>query len=162
MSRITLTSFALLLLLFLGNSSANYAAQSKQNTSDAPTGTLQKMIVENGSVTMNLDLNRLNGINPPIARPVTAKFRRRNQFVLSRFWFLTICCAVPSRDRWPRSASQHSDYFPQRWARPSTSSWSKSFLPAQDSISPCATATPDSRSLILKDTSTITIPKRSR
>jgi len=30
---------------------------------DAPTGTLQKMIVENGSVTMDLDLNRLNGIN---------------------------------------------------------------------------------------------------
>ena len=58
MSRITLTGFALLLLLFLGNSSENYAAQSKPNTSDAPTGTFQKMIVENGSVTMNLDLNR--------------------------------------------------------------------------------------------------------
>ena len=58
MSRITLTCFALLLLLFLGNSSENYAAQSKQNTFDAPTGTFQKMIVENGSVTMNLDLNR--------------------------------------------------------------------------------------------------------
>ena len=29
---------------------------------DAPTGTLQKMIVENGSVRMDLDLNRLNGI----------------------------------------------------------------------------------------------------
>jgi hypothetical protein len=30
---------------------------------DAPTGTIQKMIVENGSVTMDLDLNRLSGIN---------------------------------------------------------------------------------------------------
>src|SRR5581483_11842703 len=29
------------------------------------TGTLQKMIVESGSVTMDLDLNRLNGINVP-------------------------------------------------------------------------------------------------
>lgn len=28
----------------------------------APTGTLQKMIVENGSVTIDLDLNRSNGI----------------------------------------------------------------------------------------------------
>ena len=28
-----------------------------------PSGTLQKMIVENGSVTMDLDLSRLNGIN---------------------------------------------------------------------------------------------------
>jgi hypothetical protein len=60
MSRITLTIFALLLLVFLGNSSRNYAAQSKQNASEAPTGTLQKMIVEIGSVSMNLDLDRLN------------------------------------------------------------------------------------------------------
>ena len=66
MSKITLTSFALLLLLFFGNSSGIYAAQSKQNTSDAPTGTVQKMIVENGSVSMNLDLNRLNGISSSI------------------------------------------------------------------------------------------------
>jgi hypothetical protein len=73
MSRITLTSFALLLLLFLGNSSENYAAQSKLNTSDAPTGTFQKMIVENGSVTMNLDLSRLNEISS-FARPATLHF----------------------------------------------------------------------------------------
>jgi hypothetical protein len=72
MSKITLTGFALLLLLFLGNSSGNYAAQSNENTADSQpargldeggSGTLQKMIVENGSVSMNLDLNRLNGIN---------------------------------------------------------------------------------------------------
>ena len=74
MSRITLTCFALLLLLFLGNSSENYAAQSKQNTSDAPTGTFQKMIVENGSVTMNLDLNRFNAISSVPARTVTLHF----------------------------------------------------------------------------------------
>src|SRR5215472_16582779 len=63
MSKTTLTTFALLFLLFLGNSSYNYAAQSKQHTSDVATGTFQKMIVENGSVTMDLDLNRLNGTN---------------------------------------------------------------------------------------------------
>src|SRR6266581_3424479 len=74
MSRITLTCFALLLLLFLGNSSENYAAQSKPNTSDVPTGTFQKMIVENGSVTMDLHLNRLNGISSIAARPVTLHF----------------------------------------------------------------------------------------
>jgi len=61
MSKLTLTGFTLLLLLLLWNSSGNYAAQSKSRPSDAPTGTLQKMIVENGSVTMDLDLNRLNG-----------------------------------------------------------------------------------------------------
>ena len=53
MPKITCTAFSLLLLLFLGNSSGNYAAQSKQKSSDASTGTLQKMIVENGSVTMD-------------------------------------------------------------------------------------------------------------
>ena len=74
MSKITPTNFALLLLLFLGNSSGNYAAQSKPNTSDAQTGTLQKMIVENGSVSMNLDLNGLNGSNSLVARPVTLHF----------------------------------------------------------------------------------------
>ena len=83
MSKITHTTFALLLLLFLGNTSRNYAAasakataaeaQSKPSNSasqparrsldEGGTGTLQKMIVENGSVSMNLDLNRLNGIN---------------------------------------------------------------------------------------------------
>ena len=74
MSKITLTCFALLLLLFLGNSSATYAAQSKQNTSDAPTGTFQKMIIENGSVTLNLDLNGLNGSDALITRSVTLNF----------------------------------------------------------------------------------------
>ena len=83
MSRICLIGFALLLLLFLGNSSGNYAAasarataaegQSKQKTSDAPAGTLQKMIVENGSVRMDIDLNRLNGISS-VARPTTLHF----------------------------------------------------------------------------------------
>ena len=69
MSKITVTGFALLLLLFLGNSSGNYAAQSKEGTSDAPTGTLQKMIVESGSVTMDLDVTRLNGISSSPANP---------------------------------------------------------------------------------------------
>src|SRR6266513_2792648 len=74
MSKITLTCFALLLLLFLGTSSENYAAQSKLNTFDAPTGTFQKMIVENGSVTMNLDLNRFNAISSVPARVTTLGF----------------------------------------------------------------------------------------
>jgi hypothetical protein len=71
MSKITITGFALLLLLFLGNSSGNYAAQSKQNNSDTPTGTFQKMIVETGSVTMDLDLNRLNGISSSVGAGVS-------------------------------------------------------------------------------------------
>ena len=38
------------------------------------TGTLQKMIVENASVTMQLDLNGLNGSSSLVARPVTLHF----------------------------------------------------------------------------------------
>jgi hypothetical protein len=74
MSKITLTIFALLLLLFLANSSENNAAQTKPNTADVPTGTFQKMIVENGSVTMNLDLNRFNAISSVPARATTLGF----------------------------------------------------------------------------------------
>jgi hypothetical protein len=54
MSKITLTRFALLSVLFFANSSGTYAVQAKQDASSAPTGTLQTMIVENGSVTLNL------------------------------------------------------------------------------------------------------------
>src|SRR5438874_7250489 len=38
------------------------------------TGTLQKMIVESASVTMDLDLNGLNGSGSLVARPVTLQF----------------------------------------------------------------------------------------
>ena len=94
MSKITITGFTLLLLLFLGNSSGNYAAASatataaraqfKQTTPESQparrsldqsgAGTLQKMIVQSGSVTMQLDLNRLNGISFTLARPATLQF----------------------------------------------------------------------------------------
>ena len=84
MSKITITGFALLSVLFFGNSSQNYAAasatataaraQSKQNAHDGSTGTLQKMIVENGSVILNVDLNGLNGSNSLVTRPATLQF----------------------------------------------------------------------------------------
>jgi hypothetical protein len=63
MSKLTVTSFALLSVLSLGSSSESYAAQSKQKSSDTAAGIFQKMIVENGSVTMELDLNRLSSRN---------------------------------------------------------------------------------------------------
>ena len=74
MSKLTLTGFALVSVLFFGNNSENYAGQPKQYTSVALTGTLQKMIVENGSVTLNLDLNGLNGSNDLTTRPVSLQF----------------------------------------------------------------------------------------
>ena len=39
-----------------------------------PSGTLQKMIVENGSVTMDLDLNGLSGDSSLVARPMALQF----------------------------------------------------------------------------------------
>src|SRR4051812_8791447 len=74
MSKITLTTFTLLSVLFFANASGNNATQPKQHASEALTGTLQKMIVENASVTMQLDLNGLNGSNSLVARPVTLQF----------------------------------------------------------------------------------------
>src|ERR1051325_2267146 len=55
------SGLALLLLVLLGNTSGNYAAQSKQNAPATHADTLQKMIVQSGGLTIQLDLNRLNG-----------------------------------------------------------------------------------------------------
>jgi hypothetical protein len=74
MSKICLTGFALLSLLFLANASQNNASQPQQNASGALTGTLQKMIVDDASVTIQLDLNGLNGSSSLLARPVTLHF----------------------------------------------------------------------------------------
>ena len=70
----TLTAFTLSFLSLLGSGWENCAAQPSQKMSDAATGTLQKMIVENGSVTLDLDLNGLNGSSSLVARPVTLHF----------------------------------------------------------------------------------------
>src|SRR5437762_11736687 len=54
--------FTLPLLLLLSNSSGNSVPQSRAKSPEGQTGTLEKMIVANGNVAMDLDLNRLNGI----------------------------------------------------------------------------------------------------
>jgi hypothetical protein len=65
----TLIVVTVSLLVLLGTYAVQSAtgrirhAEASQKTSDALTATVQKMIVENGSVAMDLDLNRLNGIN---------------------------------------------------------------------------------------------------
>jgi hypothetical protein len=63
-----LVTLTLPLLSLLVISAGNYTAgpsQPRQGGADASTGTLQKMIVENGSVTIDLDLSRLNEISVP-------------------------------------------------------------------------------------------------
>ena len=70
MLKIRLACFALLLLLFADISPGSDAAQSKQKISASPAGTLQKMVVQNGSVTLDLDLNSLNGTDSSAAAGV--------------------------------------------------------------------------------------------
>ncbi|HEY4273805.1 MAG TPA: hypothetical protein VGM65_17540 [Candidatus Udaeobacter sp.] len=74
MSKITRTGLALMSVLFFANSSGTHAAQPKQDASGTLTGTLQRMIVENGSVTLTLDLNGLDGSDELTTRPVTLQF----------------------------------------------------------------------------------------
>jgi hypothetical protein len=78
MSKAIVTSFIFPLCLLFAWSEAHggtTAAQKQTNpNSQNANGTLQKMIVEDGSVTMNVDLNGLNGSNSLVARPVTLQF----------------------------------------------------------------------------------------
>jgi hypothetical protein len=74
--KLTVTGFMLPLVLLFGASrvdSRNPATKNNQS-GYAQSGTLQKMIVENASVTMQVDLNGLNGSNSLVARPVALEF----------------------------------------------------------------------------------------
>ena len=79
MSKKALTALTLPLLLLFGPpdaGSANSVAQKQKssNSQNEATGILQKMIVESGTVTMDLDLNRLNGIIAPTQKLETLRF----------------------------------------------------------------------------------------
>jgi hypothetical protein len=71
MSKLTLAGLALPLFLFFASPQASgpkaFGGTRKVVQSQEHSGTLQKMIVENGSVTMDLDLNRLNGTSSVIS-----------------------------------------------------------------------------------------------
>src|SRR5215472_5093243 len=74
--KVTLTGFMFPLVLLIGAphvESRNPGAKNNNN-GYARSGTVQKMIVENASVTMQLDLNGLNGSNSLVARPVILQF----------------------------------------------------------------------------------------
>ena len=59
-----LSYFTLPLLLLLSNSSGNSAPQTPRKNLEGPTGNLERMIVARGNVVLDLDLNRLKGIEP--------------------------------------------------------------------------------------------------
>src|SRR6516165_4558248 len=76
MSKLTLTGFMLLLLLLFISPEALSRNSATKRSAEAQlqSGTLQKMIVENGSVTMDLDPNRLNGISSVPQKIVALQF----------------------------------------------------------------------------------------
>src|SRR6187401_735925 len=78
MSKLTLTGLALPLFLLFASPPATapkaFGATKGTIESQAQGGTLQKMIIENGNVTMDLDLDQLNGIGSAPGRPTTLQF----------------------------------------------------------------------------------------
>src|SRR5437667_2290581 len=77
MSKLTLTGFMLPLLLFASpDANSNNSAPRKQTIPESrgQSGTLQKMIVESGTVTMELDLDRLNADGSLAAKVVQLRF----------------------------------------------------------------------------------------
>jgi hypothetical protein len=80
---------------------------TKNNHGPAPSGTVQKMIVESASVTIQLDLNGLNGSNSLVARPITLQFSAAANSFFPILVFNDLLRAVkpgsmvliPSRDR---------------------------------------------------------------
>ena len=77
MSKLKVTLACLMLPLALFGSphvDSHNPGTKNNNNGYAQSGTLQKMIVENANITMQLDLNGLNGSNSLVARPVTLQF----------------------------------------------------------------------------------------
>lgn len=74
MAKATLAAFVLPLLLSFGPPATGSDTPLKNSAENGPSGTLQKMIVESGSVTMTLDLNGLNGTGSLVAKPATLQF----------------------------------------------------------------------------------------
>jgi hypothetical protein len=75
MQRKALSYFVLPLVLLLSNSSGNSAPSSPGKSPGGETGTLEKMIVANGNVAMDLDLNRLNGVETNESKLDTLRFQ---------------------------------------------------------------------------------------
>src|SRR6476659_5650213 len=75
MSKLTLTGLALpFFLLFASPPASAPRAFGEMKETAESQGTLQKMIIENGTVTMDLDLSQLNAIGSLPGRPTTLQF----------------------------------------------------------------------------------------
>jgi len=74
MSKITLTGFMLPLVLLFASPDANSKISTARKQTLGQSGTLQKMIVASGSVSMDIDLNRINGVNSTTRKLETLHF----------------------------------------------------------------------------------------
>src|SRR6188472_2027139 len=78
MSKLTLTGLALPLFLLFASPPASapsaFGATKETTETQSQNDTLQKMIAESGSVTIDLDVNRLNGIGAIRGRLTTLQF----------------------------------------------------------------------------------------
>src|SRR5262245_14420025 len=78
MSKLTLTGLALPLFLLFASPPASapraFGAMKETVESQGQAGTLQKMIVESGTVTMDFDCGQLNGLGSAPGRPTTLQF----------------------------------------------------------------------------------------
>jgi hypothetical protein len=74
MSKLTLASLMLPLLLLFASPDANSKISTAQKQTIGESGTLQKMIVENGVVTLDLDVDRLSADGSLAAKRVQQRF----------------------------------------------------------------------------------------
>src|SRR6476660_3818141 len=74
MSKLTLTGFMLPLLLLFASPDANSKISTARKQTIGESGTLQKMIVENGVVTLDLDVDRLTADGSLAAKIVQQRF----------------------------------------------------------------------------------------
>ena len=169
MSKLTLTGLALPLFLLFASPPASapkaFGAIEGDSRKSGQAGTLQKMIVENGSVTMDLDLNRLNGIGFALERPTTLQFAvAANSFFSNSGFQRSVARSRAGIDGLGPSRSQRSRLqFTRRAARVSQAARNrKTSFAAKVSIWPCATARPDSPFSMSKETNTTTTQMRSR
>ena len=78
MSKLTLTALALPLFLLSASSPGTaptaFGAMKETAENQGQAGTLQKMIIENGTITMDLDLSQLNGMGSAPGKSTTLQF----------------------------------------------------------------------------------------
>src|SRR5262245_29446264 len=163
----TLIASALPLLFLLGTYAIQSAAASQTGRivgGNTPTGTFQKMIVENGSVTMDLDLDALNPQSFPgslTARPVRLQFAVAVNSFFPILVFNDLLRAaepgsmalIPAEVNASRAAGYSN--LPGSLSASLKGSLSKNFRRARGSTLPSAIAAQDLRFLMLKEATTI-------